>query len=450
MYRNRLPTLFFLTFGVLGAALPMHAQKTMRLTDCVQYAFEHNPQMQIAQIQIADADWQIKENKAIGLPQISVGLSYQYFIQRPGVPASVFQFGPPDPAGDTLGDVKIAFSAKHNLTPSISVNQLLFSNSYLVGLRAARYYREFVQHQLKVTQKNLRDQVTDAYLPALLIAENLLVLDKNIANLEKLLRETTATQQAGFAEQLDVDRLQLALSSLRTERDNLDRQRDIVLNALKMAMGMSIQESITLSDDLQQLITAYADTDIAGQVNYMNRPDYVQLLKGRELNLLQSELYDKPWLPTVAGFIQYQPGWQGAFAEDSKWFFIPSAVAGLSVNIPLWDGGANKARRERVLLAGKTIDSQKQLLENAINLEFENARKQFLNATERVKSQEKNLELAQRIHNTTQTKYTAGVGSSFELVSAEQQLYSAQQALMQAQYDLLAAKVAIKKALGGE
>ena len=54
----------------------------------------------------------------------------------------------------------------------------------------------------------------------------------------------------------------------------------------------------------------------------------------------------------------------------------------------------------------------------------------------------------QRIYNTTQTKYKSGVGSSFELVSAEQQLYSAQQALMQAQYDLLAAKVALRKALG--
>ncbi len=429
---------------------PLRAQQTMRLSECIQYALDNNPQMQIAKIQIADADWQIKENKAIGLPQISAGISYQYFIQRPGVPASVFQFGPPDPGSDTLGDVKIAFNAKHNLSPTLSLNQLLFSNSYLTGLRAAKYYREYVQHQLSVTQKALRDQVTDAYLPALLIAENLRILDKNIANLETLLRETAATQQAGFAEQLDVDRLTLALASLRTERDNLDRQRDVVLNALKMAMGMPVKESIILADDLAKLMAEYADTDIAGQLNYMNRPEYVQLLKGRELNLLQVELYEKPWLPTVAGFVQYQPGWQGGFADGKKWFFIPSAVAGISVNIPLWDGGANKARRERALLAGQTIDAQKQLLENALNLEFENARKQFVNATERLQSQQKNLDLAQRIYNTTQTKYQAGVGSSFELVSAEQQLYSAQQALMQAQFDLLSARVAVKKALGGQ
>lgn len=450
MHRSFLSPLVGLGFFWATAIFPLAAQNVMSLSDCIQYAFDHNPQMQIAQLQIADADWQIKENKAIGLPQLTAGINYQYFIQRPGIPASVFQFDPSMPTPDSLKDVRFAFNANHTLSPTLTYSQLLFSNSYLTGLKAARYYREYVQHQLSVTRKTLRDQVTDAYLPALLIAENLTILDKNIGNLEKLLQETRATNQAGFAEQLDVDRLELSLSSLRTERDNLSRQRDIVVNALKMSIGMPVQEEIGLSDDVSKLLARYADVDLASGINYMNRPDYVALLKARELNLLQVDLYRKPWMPTFSGFLQYQPGWQGGFGNDNEWFFIPSAVVGLSVSIPIYDGGSTRAKRERAMIAVQTLDAQKQLLENGIALELETARKQFVNASERMKRQEQNLELAQRIYNTTQTKYKAGVGSSFELVSAEQQLYSAQQALMQAQYDLLNARVAVKKALGGE
>lgn len=424
------------------AATTLPAQTPMRLSECVQYAVDNNPQMKIAKLQIADADWQIKENTATGLPQISAGISYQYFLQRPGIPASALGF-------PGAGDEKVFFNAYHSLTPSISLSQLLFSNSYLIALKASRYYREYVQLQLATAQKTLRDQVTDAYLPALLLSENLLVLDKNIANLTNLLRETSATFEAGFAEQLDVDRLQLSLTTLRSERDNLARQRDIVLNALKMAMGMPVKQEIALADDLQKLLAQYATADVAAEINYMSRPEYVTLLKGRELSVLQTDLYRKPWMPTVALFAQYQPGWQGAFGDDTKWFFIPSAVVGVSVTVPIWDGGGTKAKRERAIIAVQTVDAQKELLENALTLEVENARKQFLNATERTKSQQQNLDLAQRIYNTTQTKYKAGVGSSFELVTAEQQLYAAQQALMQAQYDLLTAKVALKKALGG-
>lgn len=448
MHRILLQTLSVAGLWALIAVGTATGQTPLSLSDCILYAYDHNPNIRLSQLQITDADCLIRENKAIGFPQLSAGANYQYFIQRPGVPASVFQFGPPDPGGDTLGDIKIAFNAKHSLTPVLSYNQLLFSNSYRIGLKAAEAYRAYVEQQLAVTRQTLRNSVTDAYLPALLISENRAILDKNIKNLEKLLADTRATTQAGFAEQLDVDRLELSLSSLRTEHENLLRQQEIVVNALKFAMGMPVKEEVTLADNLQKLMTEYAGVDLSSEINYMNRPEYIQLLKGRELNALQVDLYRKPWMPTVAGFVQYQPGWQGGFANGTKWYFIPSAVAGISVNIPIWDGGASRAKQERALIAVQTIDAQKEMLENALTLELENARKQYGNTSERVKSQQKNLDLAQRIYNTIQTKYQAGVSSSFELVSAEQQLYTAQQLLMQAQYDLLTARVAIKKALG--
>ena len=118
------------------------------------------------------------------------------------------------------------------------------------------------------------------------------------------------------------------------------------------------------------------------------------------------------------------------------------------MSIPIYDGGGSKAKKQRASIALQTVDIQKQTLENAFVLELETARKQFQNASERVASQQKSLDLAQRIYDTTQTKYKAGVGSSFEVTQAEQGLYTAQQSVMTARFDLLNARVAIKKALG--
>lgn len=440
MYRKLFPNVLAVSVLFLICSQFATAQTpTKRLTDCIQYALDNNPQIRIAQLQAADAEWRIKENKAIGLPQISAGVSYQYFLQRPGIPASALGFP---------GDEKLAFNAYHSLTPSLTVNQLFFSNSYRVGLKAAAYYRDYVNVQAAVRRQSVRNAVIDAYLPALLIAENLATLDKNIANLEKLFAETKAIQQAGFAEQLDVDRLELSLSNLRSERGSLVRQQEIVINALKLAMGMPVGEPLALSDDVTKLLAEYAGADLSSELDPKNRPEYVELRKGRDLSAIQVELNRKPWMPTVGGFIQYQPGFQGAFASDTKWYFIPSAVVGVSVSVPIWDGGGSKARLKRALIDVQTIDEQEKMLLNAFQLELETARKQFLNASERVANQQKNLALAQRIYDTSQTKYKAGVGSSLELVNAEQQLYAAQQALMQAQYDLLTAKTAVQKALG--
>jgi outer membrane protein len=422
---------------LLAIGARAQAQEAMSLSDCILYALSNNPQIKVAQLQTADAEWRIKENKATGLPQVTGGINLQRFIQQPGLPAEALGFAAPP-------GTKLTFALKNNFNWNVQANQLFFNNSYLQAIKAAKYYREYVNDQLEQTKVAIRNQVTDAYLPALLISENLGILDKNIGNLEKLLNDTKAITKAGFAEQLDVDRLELSLSNLRSERGNLARQQDVVINALKFAMGKPIADPLTLKDQVDKLNQDAGDVDLTSQMNFMKRPEYLTLLKGRDLSGVQVDIYRKSWLPTVAGFIQYQGSWQG----NDKLFWVPQSIFGVSVNVPIWDGGGTKAKKERAIIGVQTIDAQKQLLENALTLELDNARKQFLNAQERVKNQQKNLDLAKRIYDTTQTKYKAGVGSSFELVSAEQSLYGAQQALMQAQYDLLTAKTAVKRALG--
>jgi len=421
----------------LASALVVRAQDKLSLSDCIQYAVSNNPQVRVAQLQVNDAEWRIKESKATGLPQLSGGVDIQRFIKQPGLPAEALGFDAPP-------GTKITFALKNSLAFNVQANQLLFSNSYLQALKAARFYREYVNDQLAVAIRTVTNQVTDAYLPALLITDNMSILDKNITNLEKLLNDTKAITKAGFAEQLDVDRLDLSLATLRNERGNLQRQMDIVINALKFTMGKPLADKLELKDNVDRLMQEFGTADLTSEINYMNRPEYLTLLKGRDLSNIQVDIYKKAWLPTASAFVNYQSSWQG----NDKLFWIPQSLAGLSISVPIWNGGGTTASKQRAVIAVQTIEAQKTQLESSFQLELDNARKQFLNAQDRVGNQQKNLELAQRIYNTTQTKYKAGVGSSFELVSAEQSLYTAQQSLMQAQYDLLTAKSAIKRALG--
>ena len=208
-----------LCFLVLPAAL--RAQQTMSLEDCIAYAQTNNPQIKAAQLAITDAEWRIKESKYGGFPQLTAGISYSGFIQRGGLPSGALSFGPSGPVEtpqiikdnftqgqqDALNtlvgslfasdpDAKLFFSPVHSVSGNVQLSQLIFNNSYLVALKAARYYREYVNLQMDGTKRTLRNQVTDAYLPALMISENLGILDKNIANLEKLLNDTKAINKA--------------------------------------------------------------------------------------------------------------------------------------------------------------------------------------------------------------------------------------------------------------
>jgi outer membrane protein TolC len=413
-------------------------QPVKNLTDCIQYAYENSPELKIAQLKVSDAEWQVKENKAYGYPQLTGGLGYQYFIKVPAVPASALGFG--------TGDERIAFQLRNNISGDVGVNQLLFSNDYLLGLRAAKIYRELAEEQLSTTKRTVRNQVIDAYLPALIITESVNILDKNIVNIQTLLRETAATQEAGFSEQLDVDRLQLSISTLRSQRSNLLRQRETVINALKFTMGYPVADPLEVNDSVDRLLAEYGVGDTTQQLSLTNRPEYRQVLKARELQTLDIERYTRPWMPVVSGFVNAQGSYQG----NDELFWVPSSLAGVSANVNLWDGGITKAKRERSRVALAEVEQQQVQLENALALEVENARKTYISAIEDVRNRQENLRLAEKIYNTTQIKYKAGVGSSFELVSTEQQLFDAQRLLLDAQYQLLSAWTDFKQALATE
>ena len=412
------------------------AQENLSLANCIEYALANHPEVRVAQLSMKDADWQIRENRSIAYPQLTLGINAQRYLIQPALPAEALGFGEPGQ--------KIKFALKNNIAGSLGISQLMYNSSYIASIKGAKMYRDYINLQLNAVKEKVRNRVTDAYLPALVVTESIEVLDKNIENQERMFRETKATYAAGFIEQLDVDRVEYVLSTLRTERESLARQKEIVIDALKFAMGKSIGDEITLSDDIDRLLVMYGDIDPEASLDYMNRPEYVTLLKARELSQVQVEVYQKDWLPTLSFFGSYNPSFQG----NEKLFWIPSSIIGLQLNMPIYDGGMSRAKEERAVIAAMKVDEQKKMLTQAYDTQVEAARKQYNNAKLKLTDLEHNLALAQRIHETSEAKFKQGVGSSFEVTQALMGYFQAQGMYIKARYDYLNSIIGLRQALG--
>jgi outer membrane protein len=300
------------------------------------------------------------------------------------------------------------------------------------------------KEQVEVTVKN---KVREAYLPSLILEETRNTLQKNIANLEKLFFETKELYKAGFVEQLDVDRLELSLANLKTEINNIDRQKDLIYNVLKFSMNFPADQQIAVSDDINRLLIDVEPRDLNGKVNYSTRAEYRVVQQSQILQDLHVSYIKSTYYPNLVTFAQYQQtGQSGKIFQDNLWTDL--GVVGLSVNVPLYSGGAKKAKLQRAKLDLEKSNNQMRSLERAIWMEVGNARVAYKNAVQRVTDQQKNLDLAQKIYNTTQIKYKEGVGSSLEITQAEQALFQSQQNVIQAKYELLLSKVDLDKALG--
>jgi outer membrane protein len=457
--------------SILRGSISAQEAVRMSLDEAVNYAMKNTNGIKTLENGVQDAELLIKENLAAGLPQVNGDLSYNYYFLAPqsllpdfispalfGVLASQGVKGDPQRTGNAqyinppaiLGTTynKVSFVQKNALSGGVSANQLIYSPSYNVAIRASKLARELAKVQLSAKQREVYNQVVDAYLPALLITESLKTLDKNIDNLEKLFKEVSATQKAGFIEQLDVDRLQLSLANLKSERENLDRQQGLVLNALKFTIGFPMENPIVLTDDVNALLTPAEDADLSGKIDASKRPEMTVLNTVESINKLQIELAKATIYPTVVGFASLSESFQVNNPFKDKINALPTGLLGVKATINIWDSGQRKAKIARAQLALQNMQLQKSDFERVVALQVLNARILYTNAQKRLDSQKKNLELAERIHNTTLVKYKNGVGSSLEITTAEQQLYQSQQNVRQAQYDLMVAQKGLQKALG--
>ena len=421
-----------------GLSTATFAQEAMSLDDCIQYALTNHQEVHLAQLSMRDADWQIKENRAAAYPHFNLSMNANHYIQQPALPAEALGFeGAPE-------GTKVKFALENSYSGTVSYDQLLFNSDYIVSLKAAKLYRQYAELQYRTVVERVRDKVNDAYLPALVLSESISVLDRNITNQEQLLKETQATYTTGFVEQLDVDRVDYVVSTLRTLRESQVRQRDMLLDNLKFTMNMPLDQVITLTDDIDKLLAEYDDVDPEEPLNYMNRPQYPEILKLRELSQVQIEIYQKDWLPKLSFFANYNPSFQGG--KDLFW--IPSALMGFTLTMPIYDGGYSDAKEERAIVSALKVDEQKSTLMRALDLQLEIARKQYANNKQKVTDQQHNVTLAQRIHDTAQAKFKEGVGSSFEVTQAQANLLQAENILIQSRYDYLQSIVDLRKALG--
>jgi len=415
----------------------------MSLNDALVYARENSSVIREAQLNIVDAEGQIIENKAIGLPQIGGLIDYNYLIQLPisVTPESAF-----NPMGDPNSFVELTFGLRHNLNIGISANWLALDGTYFYGLQAAKLFRDFRQQELTVVQQNVENSVIDAYLPALILSENVKILEKNKTNVEQLLQETRAIYEEGFVEKLDVSRLELSLFNLQTEQENLKRQLETVVNALKFTLNYPLSDELEIADSLEGLFDENLPEELAKEVEISRRPEFQTAQTGIALNELNIKRFRAAYYPSLSLGGGYQQGFVANELDNGFWF--PSSFIGGKVQIPIFGGFRTKGSIQRAQVELEKAKLQLDNLERGISLEAKNAKVEYKNALERLTVQNHILELAEGIYDSSIIKYREGVGSSVEVNQSEQALYDVQRNRIQAMYDLLVAKKDLERAFG--
>ena len=428
-----------LGFGSLSAQTTK--SYTFTLPQAIEYAFKNQAAVLNAQLDEQIAKNTVKQTTGIGLPQVSGSFSFQDFLK---LPTSLL---PGDFFGQPGTQVPVQFGVKYQSALGLEASQLLFDGSYLVGLQAAKTYKELSIRNSKRTKIETAVAVSKAYYSVFVSNEQLGLLDANLVRLHKSLHDIEAYYKNGLVEKVDVDRLHVLTNNLETERENVIRLLALNTNLLKFQMGMPIETNLTLNDSIKEL-SLTADVLVADSLAYKNRVEFSLGQTQKKLNELNLKRYKSEFLPSIVAFGSTSNSYQNNSFSKLYSNYYPTSLVGLKLSLPLISGGQRIYKIKNARLEVQKSANDLANLQNGINLEINQAKTNFLNGLQSLENQKRNMELSKEVLRISKVKYEQGVGSSLEVTAAETSLKESQNNYINALYESLINKVNLDRALG--
>ncbi len=474
--RSKARVLTWLTVWA-GAAAPLASQepaadtlKVYSLGEALRVALTTSPALREAAGRLHVAEQQVREAWGDVLPNISANASYSRNIevQQAFLPAFLFD---PNAPPDLLTPVR--FGSDNTWTAGVSVEQPLFELDVFIGLGAAGRFRGVEEERYRGTAQEVVSAVRQAYFAALLAAEEVRLTTQTIERTRQSLTETQGLNRAGLASDYDVLRLEVQLGNLEPNLLRASQRAAASGRALLVQMGLAPTAAIALEGSLNELdledpsqntpvnarllalagsgATAREDAGSLYQAALERRSDLRALRLSVEVREAQLASQRADYFPSLSLFGSYAVTAQ---QDDPVNFFGASmqrttfAVAGLRIEVPIFQGFQRSARMQQTRALIDQIDAQLSRLEHRTANDVHTLVDQVAEARRRAVAQRRAVGQAQRGFEIASTEYREGVGSQLQVTDAEVALRQSEFNYAQAVYDYLSALARLDEAVG--
>ncbi len=435
-------SLLLLTFTFNLKAQTSGEELKFSLQQCIDYALAHQSAYLNAQIDEEISKRKVQEILGLSMPQISANGGINDFIEIPTslLPGEVFGA----PAGTYI---PVKFGTQYSANGGLEVGQLVADGQYFVAIQATKALKELSSKSTERTKIETITTVTKAYYNALIANKRIELLNSNVERIAKLASDSKVMFDNGFIEQLDLDRINILNTNLKTELDKISKLVALSNYLLMYQMGMDVNSKLMLTDTLKPL---NFESVLSASFNPQDRIEMQLLNNAATLYQLDIRRHKVSYFPSLYAFGSYSYQAQSnkfdLFGSGQKWY--PTGLIGLKLSVPIFDG-LQKARRIQQGKLNLEKNTNDQLnLTNGLTLQFMNAKTQLQNATQSLQSQEDNMQLAEKVYNATKSKYEQGLGSNTDLLNAQSSLKESQTNYLSALYDAMIAQTDYLNATG--
>lgn len=402
------------------------------LHNCIEYAIEHNPDIQNAKINEYITETTIKTKLADWYPQLNFTYNLQHNFQLP-----------------TLNfNGNLAHSGTYNTSGlNFGVTQNIFSRDVLLASRSANDVRLSASENTMNQKINLAVAVSKAFYDLILTVQQLKVIEQDIVRNNQSYKDAYYQYQSGIVDKTDYQRAMIALNNAKAQKKSGDESLKAKYAYLRELMGYPDSEKIELVYDTAQMEKEiYVDT--LQNIKYENRIEIQQLETQKKLQQYNLQYYKWSFLPNLSAFGNYNLNYLNNNFSKLYSAHYPNSFAGITLTLPIFQGGKRlqqiKEAQFQITQADNNITSQK----NNINTQYQNALASYKSNLYNFFSLKENLSLASDVYDVIQLQYRSGVKAYLDVITAESDLRTAQINYYNALYQVLSSKIDVEQSLG--
>ncbi|HEY3268618.1 MAG TPA: TolC family protein [Armatimonadota bacterium] len=427
-----------------AAAVPAaaaDAAPAMTLDDAIQVALKNNELIALSDQAAKKARARVREVAAGALPKLNA--SAQYTKQKESV--GELPFGPNDPETGKPTLVRVVFNPATSKTATATASQLL---DVFGVVRRGRSIASISARVAELNKLRSRSEVIyqtrAAYYNVLRAQGAVDVATASVTDVEEQLRLAQANLAAGTAPQFDVTRAQVTLADRQQTLINTKDQLSLAGSALNNVLGRDVNAPVSLAAVVE---APNREVDITGQTEKAleSRPEVIQADLGVKANREVVGLQRLGTYPQFAlsGTYQHDFTAAGLSPSNAYWSY------GVSVSLPLYEGGATRARVDQAQADERSAELTRTQLRRGVALEVRQSGLLVQEAADRFDVADKSVALAEEALRLARVRYENGVATQLEVTDAETQLSQARFNRNNTRYDYLTARAAFDASLMG-
>lgn len=402
------------------------------LQNCIQYALEHNPDIQNAKINQDVTETIIKSKLSEWYPQINFIYNLQHNFQLP-----TFNF-----------NGNLSHSGTYNTSGvNLGLTQNIFNRDVLLASRTSKDVRLSVSENTEAQKIDLAVMVSKAFYDLILTAQQLKVTEQDIVRIERSLKDAYYQYQAGIVDKTDYKRATISLNNAKAQKKFGDESWKSKFAYLKDLMGYPVSKDFDLVYDTAQMEKEVL-IDTLQNINYGDRIEIRQLQTQKKLQEYNLQYYKWSFLPDVYAFGNYNLNFLNNNFSKLYSQSYPNSFAGITLSVPIFQGGKRLQQIKQAQFEITQASNDIRSFENKANSQYQSALANYKSNLYNYYSLKENLSLANEVYDVIQLQYRSGVKAYLDVITAESDLRTAQINYYNALYQVLSSKIDVLQSLG--